>query len=114
MFKPRQAALMVIITTFAFGIATGFSASRLAIGRSSLPVNKRQKFIDEIDREISLTTAQQECLVNILAEAEPEYRALIERCQPRLTTIRKSTRERIRSLLTPSQQRLFDQRSARH
>jgi Spy/CpxP family protein refolding chaperone len=63
-------------------------------------------------RDLSLTEQQATGIRAILDQTRNDYRALRAEVRPRYDSVRQNARTRIRALLTPEQQKLFDARAA--
>lgn len=72
----------------------------------------RGRHFEEMRRDLNLSAEQAEGVRAILDETREEYRALRHEARPRYESIRRNARERIRALLTPEQQRRFDEKAA--
>ncbi|MCI0390986.1 MAG: hypothetical protein MOB07_19750 [Acidobacteria bacterium] len=109
MFTPRRIAKLILITTFFLGVAAGFSLSKILTDRISSSVIQRQKRIDKLSRAVNLDVKQREQVEVILGEVDQQYSKLQQLYQPQVAAIRETTRERIRSMLSPTQQKLYEQ-----
>jgi hypothetical protein len=109
-FKGK--ALLVILATFALGIVTGAAlngiylqaspAARELRGRSPMPV------LESLQRDLHLTNEQAAAIRDAMAETRRELREVrFEQC-PGLADARQHLIGRVRPLLTPTQQQLFD------
>lgn len=68
--------------------------------------------LDRMKRELNLNEQQTTEIKAILDQTGNEYRALRTEVRPRYDAIRQSARTRIRALLNPEQQKLFDAKAA--
>lgn len=71
---------------------------------------KSDDFIEEMARDLKLDAQQTESLREIFDEAIKRYRELKQQYQPQFKTIRNETDEKIKSILRPDQQLLFEER----
>jgi hypothetical protein len=74
-----------------------------------LPSMLRMDLLQRIERQIDLTTGQREKIEEILREGQEHTRQIMEPVQPELQKQMRTTRERIREVLTEEQQRHFDE-----
>ncbi|HZI20484.1 MAG TPA: hypothetical protein VEY09_18015 [Pyrinomonadaceae bacterium] len=122
--KTRLLLWLVVAAAFVVGAATGAALDgfyRLKAGgpcpdgggdhRGGREGRDRGIF-EEMRRDLGLTDEQAGRVRAVLEETRAEYRALREETRPRYEQIRRGARERIRSMLTPEQQRRFDERAA--
>ena len=110
---------LVVVGVFALGCVTGASldsAYRLKAsndGRSEMRRDRGKKDIfEEMKRDLNLSDQQATEIRAILDQTRNDYRALRQEVRPRYDTLRQTARTRIRALLTPEQQQLFDARAA--
>jgi Spy/CpxP family protein refolding chaperone len=123
--KTRLVLWLVVVTAFVVGAATGAVLDGVYRFKAGGPCRdghggreahhggrERGPVFEEMRRDLGLTDEQAGRVRSILEETRAEYRALREETRPRYDQIRQSARERIRTLLTPEQQRRFDARAA--
>lgn len=110
---------LAVTTVFVLGCATGAlldSAYRLragaANGNSARGRHDPERMFEKMRRDLALDERQAAELRRILDETRNEYRSLRAEARPRFDAIRQSARTRIRTLLTPEQQKRFDARVA--
>ena len=110
---------LVIVVVFALGCVTGASldsAYRLhAFGGNHDGRGERrgrEDVFEGMKRDLSLSEAQATEIRAILDQTRNDYRALRTEVRPRYDALRQNARTRIRTLLTPEQQKLFDARVA--
>jgi Spy/CpxP family protein refolding chaperone len=89
------------------GLAIGFAASSLAyrVGWLRVP---HQPFIERIQRELNLTPAQREQVLQIVQDTRLKVENLRHDFQRQRRDVLAQARERVRALLTPEQQEKFD------
>jgi hypothetical protein len=109
MLGSRQKAYLIIFATFALGFIVGGAATSILLGRSATRPAAPPRIIDELSTELKLDPAQREAVDRILAEARGRFQELRRELNPRFDQIRNQNNERIRAILTPDQQALFDQ-----
>lgn len=111
---------LVVAGLFALGCVTGAaldSAYRLhATGGRQEARGHRNKdeMFEGMKRDLNLSEQQATEIRAILEQTRNEYRALRAEVRPRYDAARQNARARIRALLTPEQQKLFDARVAEH
>ena len=74
-----------------------------------LPAALRMDLLQRIERQMNLTSSQREKIEEILREGQERSRQIMEPVQPELQKQMKSTRDRIRDVLTEEQQKRFDE-----
>jgi Spy/CpxP family protein refolding chaperone len=89
------------------GLAIGFAASSLAyrVGWLRVP---HQPFIERIQRELNLTPAQREQVLQIVQDTRLKVENLRHDFQRQRRDVLAQARERVRAMLTPEQQQKFD------
>jgi hypothetical protein len=114
----RLKVWLVVAAVFALGGVTGAlldSAYRLraAGGRSeSRGRRDRDEMFERMRHDLDLDERQATEVRQILEQTRGDFRALRAEARPRYDAIRQSARARIRALLTPEQQRRFDDKTA--
>lgn len=120
--STRLKILLVLLGVFLLGGVTGASLASLyrlrgheerrggsgGGGRG----NREDKIFESMRRDLSLTEQQATEIRAILDQTRNDYRALRAEVRPRYDSVRQNARTRIRALLTPEQQKLFDARAA--
>jgi Spy/CpxP family protein refolding chaperone len=118
----RLKILLVLVGVFLLGGVTGASLAsfyrlrgddherheRRGGGRG----NREDKIFESMRRDLNLTEQQATEIRAILDQTRNDYRALRAEVRPRYDAVRQNARTRIRALLTPEQQKLFDARAA--
>jgi hypothetical protein len=74
-----------------------------------LPAMLRLDLLQRIERHMDLTTGQREKIEEILREGQEHTRQIMEPVQSELQKQMRTTRDRIRDVLTEEQQRRFDE-----
>ena len=119
--STRLKILLVLLGVFLLGGVTGASLASLyrLRGHESQPRrggggrgNREDKIFEGMRRDLSLTEQQATEIRAILDQTRNDYRALRTEVRPRYDSVRQNARTRIRALLTPEQQKLFDARAA--
>jgi Spy/CpxP family protein refolding chaperone len=120
--STRLKILLVLVGVFLLGGVTGASLAsfyRLR-GDHERPERRRgggggrreDKIFESMRRDLSLTEQQATEIRTILDQTRNDYRALRAEVRPRYDAVRQNARTRIRALLTPEQQKLFDAHAA--
>jgi Spy/CpxP family protein refolding chaperone len=112
-------ATMVIFGT---GVVTGgllvkySSASRVphlhGLGRPAQPISAggmKLDFLRRAERELNLTPEQRERIDKIISASQERTRKILEPISPKLREDMKQTKEEFRAVLTPEQQKRFDE-----
>ena len=116
----RLKILLVLLGVFALGGVTGAlldSVYRLRgdqerrQGRGGGRRGEKDIF-ESMRRDLNLTEQQATEIRAILDQTRNDYRTLRGEVRPRYDTVRQNARTRIRALLTPEQQKLFDAKAA--
>jgi Spy/CpxP family protein refolding chaperone len=111
---------LVVVGVFALGCVTGAlldSVYRLKVAnvsRESRGRHGREDIFESMQRDLNLTEQQATEIRAILDQTRNDYRALRAEVRPRYDAARQNARTRIRALLTPEQQKLFDAKVAEH
>ena len=110
---------LVVLGVFALGCVTGASldsAYRLKIASASRESHGRphgrEEIFESMKRDLNLSEQQATEIRAILDQTRNDYRALRAEVRPRYDAARQNARTRIRALLTPDQQKLFDAKVA--
>lgn len=105
-----------VIGVFILGCATGAALSSLYYLKASSNArqmkNKKESFLDELRRDLSLTDEQAAQIRLILDQTNEQFRQLRAEVRPRYEAIRQSARARIRAVLNPEQRAIFDAKIA--
>jgi uncharacterized membrane protein len=109
MLTNRRKAQLIIIATFLFGTVVGASGHYLLskqplINQSAAPQNT----LDEMTRAVGLSVDQRTQIEQMLEDSRRQQQELRTQLKPQFTAIRVQCRERIRTLLSPEQQALYD------
>lgn len=118
--STRLKILLVLVGVFLLGGVTGASLASFYRLRDDheRPERRRgggkreDKIFESMRRDLSLTEQQATEIRAILDQTHNDYRALRAEVRPRYDAVRQNARTRIRALLTPEQQKLFDARAA--
>ena len=118
--KTRLKIWLVVLGVFALGCLTGASldsAYRLrgvgSEGREGRDGRRNKEHVfEQMKRDLSLSEQQATEIRAILDQTRNEYRALRAEVRPRYDALRQNSRTRIRALLTPEQQKRFDEKIA--
>lgn len=111
----RKAYLMVLVV-FLLGIGLGalsmyVAGTRVWGARPDLQGHrdKRARFVEQLTRDLDLTSEQRQQLDVILADMGPKFRALHDQIAPQSEQLRLQGRERIRAILTPEQRPKYEE-----
>ena len=121
----RLKILLVLLVVFILGGVTGASLDSLYRLRGRNDGRQdggrrggRNDMFDRMRRDLNLSEQQATEIRAILDQTRNDYRALRAEVRPRYDAVRQQARTKIRALLTPEQQKLFDaknaERDARH
>lgn len=117
--KTRIKIWTVVLGVFLLGGVAGASLDslyRLKTRGANSQFGPGKRGTDEaltrMKRELNLNEQQTSDIKAILDQTGNDYRALRTEVRPRYDAIRQNARARIRALLTPEQQKLFDARAA--
>ena len=104
---PDRARSWPLVAIAVVGLAIGFAASSLAyrVGWLRVP---HQSFIERIQRELNLTPAQKEQVLQIVQDTRLKVENLRHDFQRQRRDVLAQARERVRAVLTPEQQQKFD------
>jgi hypothetical protein len=117
----RLKILLVLLVVFILGGVTGASLDSLYRLRGRQQSSRqdrdrrgggRHDMFDRMRRDLNLSEQQATEIRAILDQTRNDYRALRAEVRPRYDTVRQNARTRIRALLTPEQQKLFDAKNA--
>jgi Spy/CpxP family protein refolding chaperone len=104
-------AVLYLAVVFVAGGLFGFVAHGLytqtttrAEIRPPDPKQFRERYLDKLERELSLSAAQRTQVAAILDQTGDRFRELRERMNPEFAAIRQQQRQEIRALLSPEQQ----------
>ena len=117
--STRVKILLVLLGVFLLGGVTGASLASFYRLRGREHQGPRRgggtredKIFESMRRDLSLTEQQATGIRAILDQTRIDYRALRTEVRPRYDAVRQNARTRIRALLTPEQQKLFDAKAA--
>lgn len=110
MLTNRLKAQLVILTTFVLGVIIGASGQYLIARQSApKPPPTTKEAVEELSRVIKLDESQQTRIEQILNDTKARYQELRVQLRPQYNSVRDESRRRIRELLSPEQQNLYDQ-----
>jgi Spy/CpxP family protein refolding chaperone len=116
--KTKLKIWLVVLGIFALGCLTGVSLDslyrlRAHTGRQEARGHHgKEEMFENMKRDLQLTEQQATEIRAILDQTRNEYRSLRAEVRPRYDAARQSARTRIRAMLTPEQQKIFDARVA--
>lgn len=111
---------LVVVVVFVLGCVTGASLSGVYRSRAD---GRRQRMHDgrhgergdmfeKMRRDLNLNDGQAAQVRAILDETRREFHKLRAEARPHYDAIRQNSRARIRTVLTPEQQQIFDAKAA--
>jgi len=111
---------LVVLGVFVLGCVTGASLSgvyrsRADGGRQRMHNGRHgeeRDIFEKMRRDLNLNDGQATQVRAILEETRGEFRKLRAEARPRYDAIRQNSRLRIRAVLTPEQQQIFDAKAA--
>ena len=109
---------LVLHVVFALGAGTGaaidaiYRSRAFAEGPGGRGRGEHKDMFERMRRDLSLSEEQATALQKVLEETRSEFRALRTEVEPRYDQIRQNARVRMRALLNPEQQKIFDAKSA--
>ena len=105
MREGSRKAYLVIATTFLLGLLVGVVVSPLIWPRRPQPQQVPfQGMVDQLSSELSLTSDQRVQVEKILTETRQQ----LQDVRKQFGQIRASSRDRISTVLTPEQQKVFE------
>jgi len=116
----RLKILLVLVGVFTLGGVTGAMLDSVYRSRGGYDGGRRARgdrrgkddIFENMRRDLNLTEQQATEIRAILDQTRNDYRALRTEVRPRYDAVRQNARTRIRALLTPEQQKLFDAKAA--
>ena len=119
--NARLKIWLVLLSVFALGCVTGAlidSAYRLHRHLEMHGSRGDRELFEDLRRDLNLNDQQAAQVRAILEETQNQFRQLRVEVRPRYDALRQQASEKIRAVLTPEQQKRFDQivaeRDARH
>lgn len=117
--QTRLKMWLVVVGVFVLGCVTGAALSgvyrsRADGGRYRMHDGRgaRGDIFEKLRRDLNLNDEQAGRVRVILDETRSEFRNLRAEARPRYDAIRQNSRTRIRAVLTPEQQQIFDAKAA--
>lgn len=102
----------VVVLVFVLGCVTGASLVGAYRSRFAGGGHERRDVFERMRRDLNLSDEQAAQVRIVLDETREEYRRLRAEARPRYDRIRNDGRARIRAVLTPEQQKIFDLKAA--
>lgn len=107
---PVKTIASVCVVSFALGIAAGWWATREDLLPRHLGRQERyQRMLHRFTSQLKLTPEQKTEVEAFLQEKQKKMEELRAQMRPQYEEARRSTQAKIRRLLTPEQQKKFDQ-----
>lgn len=111
----RKAAVWVLIVFLlgaALGGMAGYAYSRWSVSAAHAPLPepvRRAQRVEQLTRELGLTSEQAHQLDAILMERHAEAKAIHEQSDGQFAQLRQKSREQVRAILTPEQKPKFEE-----
>jgi len=112
----KQKAALWVGLVFVLGLVLGgvlgysFAAKTDGDMRPALSdTARRAQKVEQLTKELGLTTDQQKKLDEVLTEVQGKFKAIHEADQPQIEAARKAARDEIRAFLTPDQVPKFEE-----
>ena len=113
MQRPKEIAFALLAAAFIAGGALGYAGGRYVAAREGAPGERgaTRRYLAE---RLDLTGGQAAAVDTILDARRREMTRIIAPVQPQLDSSRQEARRKIMALLTPEQQRRFQDLLAEH
>src|SRR5215471_3714182 len=108
MQRPQEIALAVLTTALIAGGALGYAGGRYAAARETMP-GERGAMRHYIAAQLDLDPAQIAKMDTILDARRDEMTRIIAPVKPQLDSSRATARAKIMAILTPAQQKRFQE-----
>ena len=109
MKQSKNLALMFLLGALLVGGALGFAADRMVVRDKLCPREDRRAMKERMADDLGLSTTQRAALDTILDERHARVTALLQPVRPQLDAVKDTAKMRIRRMLTPEQQAVFDE-----
>lgn len=104
----KSKAYLIIVSAFAIGVVTGALLMNLVVAQSSA-TNKPASPIEELTTVLQLDPSQKTQIERITQDSKQKSKECFKTIQPQLDEIRDQARLKIKALLRPEQQSLYDE-----
>jgi uncharacterized membrane protein len=104
----KSKAYLIIISAFAIGVITGALVMNLVVTRS-LATKKPLTPIEELTTFLQLDSEQRVQIEQITRDSKQKSKECFKTIQPQLDEVRTQARLKIKALLRPEQQVLYDE-----
>ncbi len=109
MLTEKIKAQLLIVATFLLGILVGAAGYYLLVERGTGGLaTTPEGLLEDMTRSLRLSEQQQTEVEDLLKESRQEYQDLRNQNRPQFIALRDKLRQRIKGVLTPEQQRLYD------
>ena len=114
----KQKAALWVGVVFVLGVTLGgllgyvFANQTHGASGTPAPVSdaaRRAQKVEQLTKELDLTTGQQQQLDKVLADTQARFKAIHDSTQPQIEEARKQARNQIRSFLTDAQKPQFEE-----
>lgn len=119
MQRSKWFALILLLGAFIAGVAVGFTVDRVVRHDRRDGPGGRGSPVDKMARDLNLNVIQRAAFDSILEGRRKQMRQLFDPIRPQMDslmaigkTMRDSTHEQLRRVLTPAQREKFDRRHA--
>lgn len=110
MFPDKRKAQIIVVAAFLCGVIAGGAGQYLLFQKTVLhPASSAAETLDEMTGAVKLTSTQRAEIEKILDDARQQSQELRASLRPQYDRIRNTTRARIRALLLPEQQALYEE-----
>jgi Spy/CpxP family protein refolding chaperone len=115
--SAKQKAALWVAVVFILGAALGgvfgyFYGHRSSVSAANPPLSepeRRAQRVDQLTRELGLTSEQRQQLDSTLSQLHAQYKAIHDQSDAQMTDARQKGRDQIRALLTPEQKPKFEE-----
>ena len=94
--------------TLIAGLLIGFALTTMGYRHGYLRFHGAHAFVDRLDRELQLTPAQRQQVMDIMRDKRIKMHQLHEQMYSQRAQLIQLTHDQIRGVLTPEQQQKFD------
>jgi Spy/CpxP family protein refolding chaperone len=114
MISSTRRAAVLLLATFALGVAAGAAVMAYASRPPAPPQGRAAWYLDHLTRNLDLTRVQQDSVKAVIARYTPAMDSLMSEIRPRLDTVRTAMRSEIARFLDPAQQKEYEAMRQKH
>ncbi len=115
--SAKQKAALWVAVVFILGAALGgvfgyFYGHRGSVSAANTPLSepeRRAQRVDQLTRDLALTSEQRHQLDSALSQLHAQYKAIHDQSEAQMKDARQKGRDQIRALLTPEQKPKFEE-----